>query len=202
MGVRSCLAAVAAGLAVIVAAAAVGAKPLPAVTIFVTDYSEAPHDAIIEAQHVVAGLFGTAGVKSIWREETAPPSVAGEPNRVAVLILSSAMADRKCAAEDIPETVLGHAAPYPARRAWVFFERIRDAARLQERSVGRALGLVIAHEVAHMLGELAHAERGIMEQTLQAKGHLAEGFTPEQGARIRSALEHPAGPVTLMTRRR
>ena len=202
MGVRSCLAAVAAGLAVVVSTAVVGAKPGPAVTIYVTDYAGAPGEAIIEAQHVVAHVFGTAGVKTIWREEAAPPSVEREPNSVSVLILSSAMVERKCAAEQIPATVLGSAAPYPVRRAWVFFERTHDAAGLQQRSVGWVLGHVVAHEVAHVLGQLAHAERGIMEQTLQVNGHLAEGFTPEQGARLRSALERPAGPVTLMTRRR
>jgi hypothetical protein len=86
------------------------------------------------------------------------------------------------------------------RRAWVFFDRIKEAAAVQGRSAGWVLGYVIAHEIAHMLGELGHMDRGIMERSLDLNGHLTEGFTPEQGDRIHATLRLAERGVGTMTR--
>jgi hypothetical protein len=162
----------------------------PVVSIHLTDYAGASHRDLAEAQHALVSVFGAAGIKTIWRQDARPPTTI-EPNGVSVLVLSERMVEHKCAVERIPETVLGSSAPHPVRRAWVFFDRIRDTAAQQDRPTGPMLGYVIAHEVAHMLGELGHVDRGLMERAVAPNGHLSEGLSREQAQRIRTMLLDP-----------
>lgn len=175
--------------------ASVQAARTPVIAVHLTDYAGASHRDLDLAQHAFIDVLGAAGIKTIWRENAQPPARM-ESNGVSVLVLSEKMVAHKCEVERIPETVLGSSAPLPVRRAWVFFDRIRDTAAQQDRSAGRMLGYVIAHEVAHMLGEIGHTDRGLMERAVAPNDHLSEGLNAEQAQRIRSILLQPEEILT------
>lgn len=170
----------------------------PTLAIKVIDYAHAASGVLIEAQHHVTRVFGVAGVNVAWREgESALP--ANATAQVTVLILSDAMAAGKIAKEHLSTGVLATAAPPPVHRAWIFLRRVEAAAELQRRSAGLALGHVIAHEIAHMVADVEHSGNGLMASALHLTDAL-QGFTPEQGERIRAAV--PMGPVMLDARDR
>lgn len=170
----------------------------PTLAVRVIDYSNAASDVLIEAEHHVARVFGVAGVKVAWREGEAP-FPANAPAQVTVLILSDAMTTTKIAKEHLSSGVLATAAPPPAHRAWIFLRRIQEAAELQQRSAGLALGHVIAHEIAHMVANVEHSGSGLMASAFRLTDAL-QGFTLEQGERIREAVQKNAGAVMLDAR--
>jgi len=172
----------------------------PTLAIRVIDYAHAGSGVLIEAQHHVTRLLGAAGVAVAWREgDAALP--ANVTDQVTVLILSDAMAAGKIRTEHLSPAVLATAAPPPAHRAWVFLRRITEAAELQRRSAGLALGHVIAHEIAHMVAGVEHSENGVMAASFQLTDNL-QGFTREQGERIRAAVQLDSGGVALDARNR
>jgi hypothetical protein len=172
----------------------------PTLAIRVIDYAHAASGALIEAQHHVTRLFGVAGVTVAWREGDASlPATATD--HVTVVILSDAMAAEKIAAEHLSSLVLATAAPPPAHRAWIFLRRVNEAAERQQRSPGLALGHVIAHEIAHMVASVGHSQSGVMASSVQFTDSL-QGFTREQGERIRAAVQLDGDARTLDARNR
>jgi hypothetical protein len=166
----------------------------------VIDYAHAASGMLIEAQHHVTRVFGVAGINVAWREGDAafPPNAAVQ---VTVLILSDAMAAGKIANEHLSAGILATAAPSPAHRAWILLRRVEEAADLQQRSAGLALGHVIAHEVAHMVANIGHSRSGVMASAFHLTDAL-QGFTPEQGERIRAAIRMNSDGVMLDARER
>jgi hypothetical protein len=172
----------------------------PTLAINVIDYAHAASGTLIEAQHHVTRLFGVAGINVAWREGDAavPPNAVAQ---VTVLLLSDAMAAGKIAKEHLSTGTLATAAPPPAHRAWIFLRRVEEAADLEHRSAGLALGHVIAHEVAHMVANVGHSSSGVMASAFHLTDAL-QGFTPEQGERIRAAIQMNSGAVMLDARDR
>jgi hypothetical protein len=188
-------------VAAIVVAACAGARTTalasdsPTLAIRVIDYAHASAVVLVEAEHHVMRVFGTAGVNVSWREgEAAFP--ANTTAQVTVLILSDTMATEKVTKEHLPAGVLATAAPPPAHRAWIFLRRVQEAAELQDQSPGLALGRVIAHEIAHMVANVEHSANGVMASALHLKDGL-QGFTHEQGERIRAAIQMNSDAVIL-----
>jgi hypothetical protein len=192
-----------AAIAIAVSAAAPTPAPAtdsPTLAIRVIDYAHAASGVLIEAQHHVTRVLGVAGINVAWREgDAALP--ANATDQVTVLILSDAMAAEKIAKEHLSAAVLATAAPAPAHRAWIFLGRVQEAAELQRRSSGLALGHVIAHEIAHMVADVGHSNGGVMASSFHLTDAL-QGFTPEQGDRIRAALQTHSGAVMLDARDR
>lgn len=167
----------------------------PTLAIRVIDYANAASGVLIEAEHHVTRVFGVAGITVAWREGDAalPPNAAAQ---VTVLLLSDVMAAGKIAKEHLSTGVLATAAPPPAHRAWIFFRRVAEAAELQRRSAGLALGHVIAHEIAHMVASVGHSDGSLMASSFRLTDAL-QGFTREQGERIRAAVQLDGSAVTL-----
>jgi hypothetical protein len=165
----------------------------PTLAVRVIDYAHAASGVLIEAEHHVTRVFGVAGINVAWREGEAalPPNVAAQ---VTVLILSDGMAAGKIAKEHLSSGVLATAAPPPAHRAWVFFRRVAEAAELQHRSPGLALGHVVAHEIAHMMAGVGHSDGSLMASSFHLTDGL-QGFTREQGERIRAAVQMDSAAV-------
>src|SRR5262245_7564215 len=165
----------------------VAAAESPTLVVRVVDYAGASSSVLIQAQHHVAQLFGVAHINVAWREgnDTSPANAAAE---VAVLLLSDEMTEEKCKKEHISRSVLGVAAPSPLHRAWIFLRRVEAAATAQGQNVGVALGRVIAHEVAHVIGNVEHSESGVMAASLR-RSHSLEGFSTEEAQRLRAALQ-------------
>src|SRR5262249_13224648 len=172
----------------------------PTLAVRVIDYANAASGVLIEAEHHVTRVFGVAGINVAWREGDAalPPNAAAQ---VTVLILSDGMAAGKIAKEHLSARVLATAAPPPAHRAWILFRRVAETAELHGRSAGLALGHVIAHEIAHMVAGVGHSDGSLMAASLHLTDTL-QGFTREQGERIRAAVQMDSGGVTLDARDR
>ena len=79
---------------------------------------------------------------------------------------------------------------------YLFYDRVQELLRAQRKTEYRdqLLGLVIAHEIGHLLlPDHSHSKTGIMramwdEQDLRLAAHGELGFTPKQVELIRSEL--------------
>ena len=86
------------------------------------------------------------------------------------------------------KTVFGRASR-PIRRAYIFYDRILDHARLTGSNVARLLGAVIAHEVGHLLlPAFSHSPTGIMRAHWGGRIVRVPDFTVDQGMTIRTLL--------------
>jgi hypothetical protein len=84
--------------------------------------------------------------------------------------------------------VLGRASR-PTSRAYIFYDRVFDHARMTGSDVSRLLAGVIAHEVGHLLlPALSHAPSGIMRAHWDRQMVRVPDFTVDQGATIRTRL--------------
>ena len=78
--------------------------------------------------------------------------------------------------------------------ATVFAQRLQKAVQYSDRRFASLLGVIAAHELAHLLrGSVTHERSGIMQARWSASdirqvGRMA--FTPEEGAELRLGLAH------------
>jgi hypothetical protein len=179
-------------LAILVASAVTEAARPPTLVIHVVDYAFVPGSDLAQAQHEVERMFGSIGVKTIWREEHRLSASPADADDVTVVILSKSMSQRMHATEHVAECVLGRAAPQ-ARRAWVYFDVI-EAAEHFDVGAGRILAQVIAHEVGHVVANLAHSDRGTMRAVLDIQPGTFQGFTNADGKQIRTSLGGASEP--------
>jgi hypothetical protein len=94
-------------------------------------------------------------------------------------------------------TRLGFAIP-EANRAYVHCDRVYKLARAHHVQPGWFLGVVIAHELAHLLfQDGAHAETGLMASALSPGPTMPAVFTRQEAQRLRDRLR---GQTTLAQR--
>jgi len=121
----------------------------------------------------------------------------------SILILSPEMTAQKVRAEGITSATLA-TANKPARRTYVFYDRVsREADRLGSQP-GTLLGRVVTHELGHLLAELEHGSLGIMRPTLARSEAGYFDFTDAEKQAIRRALtaaRPTAGDVMATTQR-
>ena len=190
-----------AAMVVLVAAAAGGridAAPLAGqdaalvagqvVVVHVTDYRRiAPRD-LGSAEQLAAQVYRAIGVQVIWVDdqvETAQPEGAFHAQ---VVLLSRAMTAMKCQQDGVSGNAFG-VATKASRRASIFYDRIADHAANTQTVVSRPLGLVLAHEIGHLLlPAYSHSRVGIMRAAWDGPMLLVPNFTNDQGAAIRGLL--------------
>jgi hypothetical protein len=170
------------------AATAAGASDRATIVLHVDDFSGLLPVDVDAARSVARRVFGRAGIQAIWvygRNRT--PPIEGALH-LKVLVLSKEMAGQKIASEGVPDNVLGQAAK-ACGRAYIFSHRIAALAARNQRPVGDLLGLVIAHEVGHLvLPGNGHSPRGIMTSSLDLSAAALPAFTPDQMAAIRQRV--------------
>ena len=142
------------------------------VSIRVHDYAHLHDTALERAQEVVSGMYGAIGVRTDWLEPSqfsdgvfdngAAPDEA--PPDLVIVILTSAMANRA----DVPEPIMGYAASergVGGRVAYVIYDRVRDFANDTALDEMRMMGIVMAHEIGHLLlAQRSHSPRGLMRE--------------------------------------
>jgi hypothetical protein len=169
------------------------ALPGPSLAVAQTLVVEVDNDARIPAadlaqmEQVVARSYLAIGVQMIWEHRKVP---LDDPRglRVHLRLLSRAKADRKMTVEGIANAVLGQT-NRPARLVYIFCHRIVEASAKYSHDYARTLGLVVSHELGHvLLPASSHSDTGIMKGRANLWAKLAHDFTPEEGAEIRSRL--------------
>ena len=153
----------------------------------VDDFAEIPREELDAAEQLAARIYESIGVRTIWVHGEVPLQ---DPRglRVHVRLLSRTMAERKISKERIKDNVLGQA-NRPSRSVYVFFHRIPPVAFEHAQDYVRVLGLVMAHEVGHILLPAdSHSATGIMSVKADVWSKSVRYFTAEQGAAICSML--------------
>lgn len=168
---------------------------LASITIVVTNLADVP-PAILDRAQVEAGrTYRRLGVKTTWlgsaRAATHPTT---EPEFTIKLIIQPQLArDRLRGARSVMA-----AAPLTqsAREGsiYVFYDRVTDVAALQRADTALLLGLVIAHEMGHLLLHHAdHAAEGLMRGVWDTDA-IRQGavgllwFSPSELHQIRKTL--------------
>lgn len=161
----------------------VGEPARPMVVLNVQNVARLPEHVLRRAAQEVSMVYRAAGVDTSWAEQRG----AARAGRIVAIVL---VPDEMPAngTDDLFHDDLGFAIRV-AQRAYVFCRRIRDVEIRFSRDAGEILGLVIAHEVGHLLlPDEGHSPHGIMRADIDTTSRLRPGFTPREAESIRSSL--------------
>lgn len=158
----------------------------------IIDYAAVPPNVLQTAKVEAESLYAGIGVDMRIEAEASPDG----PRLVTVIILDAHMAEQK----DLSTHALGSAPGTPTQRgsiAYILYDRVESTARRHARAAGELLGLVMAHEIGHLLLPYnAHVANSIMQADWDSTFMTAVPnvtFTADHAAFIRSELGDPAG---------
>jgi hypothetical protein len=161
--------------------------PLPLLALCVTDLAGISSDAFHRAAQEVPMIYRGAGVRTVWAGPSSKPSMRVDAE-VAIILLSETIAEGQVAELGLRHDDLGYAIR-PALRAYILWPRIRDVELQFSRDAGEVLGLVIAHEVGHLLlPDDDHSPLGIMRSEIDLRSRHRPYFTRPQVERIHERL--------------
>jgi hypothetical protein len=167
-------------------------------TVRIYDYAGLPTESVQSAQEQVSDLYSTIGVQTVWaatvrRTESPDQTIERDPREFVINVLTAGMSGRLGVAQE----VLGLAAvtPYEGGKvAYVLFDRVCDVAATSAIRLSDVLGVVIAHELGHLLMPSgSHSRIGLMRPVWHATEFRAPSqqqltFTPAQAEKIRGLL--------------
>ena len=158
------------------------------IAVHIEDHAGLDRDGLYTAQKLVSEVYEAIGIDLVWVDrQGATESGRSESRSVRVLLLSPAMAARKIRLEGIKPGVLGQASP-AADRAYVFADQVKIFADQYSRDFSSTLGLVVAHEVGHLLLPAnSHSDQGIMRDNIVRQQPGAR-FTESQARIIHGRL--------------
>ena len=142
------------------------------------------------AEDDAAAIFAAAGVQLLWLEQ---PSAVEQPFDVTVKI-ATGMKPSMVPNTAVGDLSLGFAAVNPTgeglrgRLVWVFFDQVETHAERRHVLISRLCGLVIAHELGHVLLPAGHAEAGLMCGIWDLRAGLLQYFDQTQIREIRERL--------------
>ena len=166
------------------------AEPLRRVVVQVhraADSTPAARRILERAQEQAADIYAMIGVSLAWADPSAVTTPSGTIH-VRVELLSDNQTDRFLRHNRrLRKAVLG-AAPATGR-VYIFWDRILRRARKDAIVPHRVLGLVLAHEIGHlMLPAQGHANKGLMRQSLDYQSTEVPVFTEAEAESIRMLL--------------
>lgn len=141
------------------------------------------------AEDDAAAIYSAAGVQLVWTDAT---SGAHEPFDVTVKIASGMKPSM--VPPNVSDLSLGFAAVNPkvkgrrGRLVWVLFDQLELHAQRRHVQISRLCGLVMAHEIGHLLLPAGHSETGLMRGTWDLRGGLLAYFDEPQVREIRGIL--------------
>jgi len=181
----------AAAVVVMVLAGALHAHGAPAidrevatVVLHVRDFHGVPPSEFADAQRGASEIYRRIGVRLVWTDGSARLNAVDRCLNVDIVILDRAMADR-----NNPEPTTFGQASHMTRRAYIYYSRIMAYATRTFSNPDRAMAVVLAHELGHvLLPEYSHTAAGIMRPTLAGRILKLPRFAPEQAITIRTAV--------------
>src|SRR5262245_37067704 len=142
-------------------------REAPTITVRIVDYARLPSEAIAHAQRLVTEVYGFVGVGTQWGETVRPNEAGCEgeavaPGELFVIILTGDMTRGRL----FESGVIGTAAVSVSRGgrvAYVLFDRVGQVAVDANSEAMEVMGLVIAHELGHLLLPGGpHSREGLM----------------------------------------
>lgn len=144
------------------------------------------------AEDDAAAIFAPAGVQLAWLDQA---SAQDQPFDVTIKI-ATGMRPSMLPHTGVGDLSLGFAAVNATgqgvrgRLAWVFFDRVETYAGAHHIQVSRLCGLVMAHEIGHLVLSSGHSEQGLMRATWELRAGLLEFFSDAQADEIRIRLAY------------
>jgi hypothetical protein len=194
-----------------VAAASSAAKDAPRevetrfqITVRVYNYAGVASGTLLRAEEEGTRIFRKAGVEVVWLECSVSPSPEGQATpcqtplgaiTVNLKILPPSMAARFESSREEMGFALVLARNGSATDAWVFYQRVEDAAGSQIASPSQILAYAMAHEIGHLLlGPDHHSREGIMcarwnQKSLEDVSQGQMLFTRDQAQLIRNQVQ-------------
>jgi hypothetical protein len=163
----------------------------PTVVVRVADFAGIGSGGLARTMAQAQGVFEAAGIRVVWSDaKEGPGARACEGLNVFVTLLSL----RRSSEQGLRESVLGRAAP-AERQAWIYPDRVSLLAWQKSMDERALLGLVIAHEVGHLLlPGSGHSSYGIMTAGIDTDPRAVRArFTPQETAAIRARVASKAG---------
>ena len=172
--------------------AAADDRDIPTIILQITDLTGAADADIDQALTQTKRVFDGIGVRFVWSIVGKSEPCDCQGFRLSVRLLSPFLV-RELTKQGVKKAVLGSAST-PEALAYIYTERVTALAaerRMDERIL---LGLVIAHEVGHLvLPGKGHTRTGIMTEGIDTDPlGLRPRFTPQEGRSIRALLQAKA----------
>jgi hypothetical protein len=144
-------------------------------------------EIIAGARDEIAHIFDRAGVRAESWAEPDHERCASQLT-IHVVLLGGAAADRFIKKERVTSKALAQANSV-ARRVYVFWHRVGPSVDHQAIAHGDALGIVIAHELGHvLLPARGHSKDGIMQANYNVYFSYRLKFTDEESAAMRAFI--------------
>jgi hypothetical protein len=171
-------------------------RDMLSVTVRIHDYVGIPIACMTSAQENVKDLYAAIGVNTIWAETKHPgkspePAAKYIPGELLINIVTPAMSRRM----GVAEPTLGLAAVTHlsgGKIAYLLFDHIRHVALSSGGEAADILGLVIAHEMGHLLLPFgSHSQNGLMRPSWRPEDFTLgsqPAFTQAQADGIRELL--------------
>jgi hypothetical protein len=162
--------------------------------VFVMNQAHVRPEVLRAAEDDAAAIFVAAGVQLVWLDET---SAVSEPFDVTVKI-TAGMKPSMLPGTAVGDLSLGFAAVKPTGEgirgylAWVFIDQVQTHAEHSHIQISRLCGLVMAHELGHLVLPAGHADQGLMRGTWDLRAGLLQYFTDAQADAIRARLAYGA----------
>jgi hypothetical protein len=174
--------------------------PAPVLRVILDDRSVGAGPHLARARLVASRIFEAAGVRLVWIP--ASGATGTEPSTIRVVVISGRRANDVVS---VPSQVLGLAVK-PANRIYVRHDRVAVIALSYGLAVGSFEGLVMAHELGHLLLPYSgHAPHGLMSAAMRPpRTHGLLTFSESEAAAIRATvavMSHPDPSGTLEHRR-
>jgi hypothetical protein len=179
-------------VAVLAAAFCAGARPATAegdprtIVLHVDDHAHLAPAELAAAEVETTRIYAAAGVRATWENGTVDPHASLDNLMHLAVVVCGA------APEGLDPTVAGRAARGTGR-VYIYYSRVAFAAHQHARHVGTVLGMIIAHEVGHLLlPQDSHSYVGIMRADLNLTSMRPQDFTFRQRAAIQASLSAEA----------
>ena len=156
----------------------------PAFFVHIENLAAVPPEAIAGARDELAHIYDLAGVHVDSSAEPDHDRCALQLT-VHVVLLGGDRADRFIKKENVKRRALAQANS-DARRVYVFWDRVGPSVDHHAVAHGDALGLVIAHELGHvLLPGRGHSRTGIMQENYNVYFSYRLKFTTDESAAMR-----------------
>jgi hypothetical protein len=160
----------------------------PTLEVVIDNRSSAAGGQLGAARTRARFLFAEAGIRVSFLTPGQRNDVARAGlDRISLIVLGAREAERLIA---LDARTLGFAIP-SAGRVYVHYDRVHELARSYNVQPGWFLGVVIAHELAHVLLPAGHSDSGVMVRVLSPAPTRPPAFRRDEAQQLRDRIgEH------------